>query len=111
MTDILIQIQQEMRSGQLANQPHVCAEYRARLAGEYSFWCGQLEDILKEKPYSWNLARPKYKSDAACDKWWNGTEQGINETGLVMKLRRIEKMMMGLNGLLKIAEGQARNTY
>lgn len=109
--DIIEKIQNEMRQGQLTSNPGLCADYRARLSGEYSFWAGQLEDILKDKPALWNARRKDFKSDTACEKWWLSTEQGINETGLVIRLRRCEKMMQGLSGLLKIAEGQARNQY
>ncbi len=111
MKDIIEQIQEEMRGGQITSNPAVCADYRARLSGEYSFYAGQLEDILIHKPAMWNVKRKDFKSDAACEKWWQSTQDGINEIGLEMKLKRINTLMSGLNGLIRLAEGQAKNNY
>lgn len=113
--ELIDKITNEMKAGHLFQQPRRCAEYRSQLAGEYSFWAGQLEEILKKKPSIWNSARSNitfnFKSDKACDRWWEATPDGINETGISLKLKRIEKLMQGLSGLIKIAEGEARNQY
>ena len=37
--------------------PHRLADLKIELAGEYSFICGQLEDILVKKPAIWNELR------------------------------------------------------
>ncbi len=91
--------------------PRELANKRAILAGEYSFACGLLEEILKMKPALWNEMREKHKSDKATDREWEATEYGINETGLKLKLRRIEKMMNALSSLIRIAEGESKNSY
>ena len=105
------QIEKELRAGQLNTNPSLCAEYRAILSGHYSFWCGMLEDILSKKPSIWNLKRPEFKSDTACENWWKSTDDGINEMGISLKLKRIEKLMSGLGTLIKLAENQSKNSF
>ena len=100
-----------LRLGQYTGNPHLCAEDRAKLSGEYSFWTGILEDILTRKPKVWNEMRAKHKSDKACDKEFEATEDGINESVIRLKLKRIEKMMQALGGLLRVAEGEAKNQF
>ena len=109
--NIINHIAEEMRQGKLFKSPHLCAEYRARLAGELSFILGQLEDILVKKPAQWNAARKDFKSDTACEKWWEATEMGINEMGLRLREKRCEKLMTGLNGLIRIAESESKNNF
>lgn len=109
--DNLAVITKKLQEGDLNTNPILCAEYRAVLSGEYSFYAGHLEEIMKYKPVAWNAKRPEFKSDTACERWWQATEYGINETGINLKLKRIEKMMQGLNSLLKVAEGQSNNQY
>jgi hypothetical protein len=108
----IIQITEDkLRSGELVSQPHQCAELRAKLSGEYSFWAGQLGEIEARKPLAWNAKRTDFKSDSACDKWWESTPDGINEIGIRITIKRIERMMQGLNGLLRLAEGEAKNNF
>lgn len=105
------EIENNLRNGVYINNPHKCAEDRARLAGEYSFLCSQLEEILSRKPSVWNTIRPNYKSDTACERAYEATEDGINEIGLRLRLKSIEKMMSSMSSLIKIAEGEARNQF
>jgi hypothetical protein len=100
-----------MRLGQYNSNPNLSAEDRARLSGEYSFWTGILEDILIRKPKIWNDMRVKHKSDKACDKEFEATDDGINEVVIRLKLKRIEKLISALSTLIRIAEGNARNQY
>lgn len=103
------EIEQKMRSGVIP--PHLLATYKAKLAGEYSFYAGQLEDIQVRKPKSWLLLRQNHKSDKATDRAYELTEDGINEIGYEWKLKRIGKLIQALNSLLQVAEGQAKNEY
>lgn len=104
-------IQTELREGKLTNNPHACADYRALLSGEYSFYAGQLGEILKIKPSTWNAQRSNFKSDKACDRWYEATEMGVNEVGIELILKRITTLMTGLNSLLKMNENEARNLH
>lgn len=102
-------IQDRMKAGNLT--PHEAAELRARLSGEYSFVAGQLEQILARKPAWWNAHREHFKSDTACERSWEGTEDGINEVGLRLRMKRIDALRSGLKTLIEIAQGEARNLY
>lgn len=109
--DTIKKIEEALKNGELNSNPGLCAEYRAQLSGEYSFLAGQLEEILKTKPALWNARRSDFKSDTACDRWFESTHDGINETAINLRLKRVDKMMQGLNGLIRAAEGQANNQY
>lgn len=111
MNDNLKRIQDCLRIGQYSSNPKDCAEDLAILAGEYSFVCGHLEDVLKAKPSIWNATRLQTQSDKSADKAWDAIEQGINEMGLRLRMKSIEKMMSALKSLIAVAEGQARNQY
>ena len=110
-TDIITITQDMMRLGQYNSNPSLSAEDRARLSGEYSFWTGILEDILQRKPKVWNEMRSKHKSDKACDKEFEATDDGINEVVIRLKLKLIEKLISALSTLIRLAEGQARNQF
>lgn len=91
--------------------PHIAADMRVKLAGEYSFNCGIIEDITTRKPAAWNLLREKTSSDKQADKLWDATEDGINEAVLRIRIKRLEKMMSAFSTIIKLAEGQSRNQY
>lgn len=108
--DNITKIQEEMRSGELSSRnPHGCAGAKALLAGEYSFWAGMLENIIVLRATEWPRMRLNHKSDKQCDIEWQGTENGKNEAGIEMKLKRITTMMSGLSSLIRMAELEARN--
>lgn len=109
--DNIIKIETELRNGSLTNNPHSCADYRALLSGEYSFYAGMLGEILKLKPATWNTQRSNFKSDKACDRWYESTEMGINETGIELILKRITTLMTGLNSLIRMNENEAKNIH
>jgi len=109
LTDNLQLIENHLKKGQIP--PSLLASYKAQLSGEYSFYSGLLEDILARKPAVWNSMRPHHKSDKATDREYEATADGINEVGLRLKMKRIEKMMSAISSLLRVAEGEARNQY
>jgi len=109
MNENITRIQDGLRSGYYANNPHLAAEDRAVLSGEYSWIMGQLENILARKPATWNTMRPKHKSDTACEREYEATTDGIDEAGLKLRAKGIEKMMVGLGTLIKLAEQDYKN--
>ena len=111
--DNISRIRDGLREGIYSNNPALCATDRAILSGEFAWICGQLEIILSRKPVIWNNMRsnPAIKSDTACERKYQQTEDGVNEMGLKLRLKSCEKMMNGLSGLLKIAEGQKNNQW
>lgn len=98
-----------MRIGLYNTNPHEAAEARALLAGEYSWIMGMLEMILQRKPSIWNELRKTAKSDTSCERMWEQTSDGIDEMGLKLRARGIEKMMNGLGTLIKLATQEALN--
>lgn len=102
-------IQDALRNKGYIQNPHGAAEDQAILAGEYSFLCSQLEEILMGKPNWWNLKRATFKSDTACEKAWQETPNGLLETGLRLRMKGIEKMMSALKSLIRMAEAEMNN--
>lgn len=100
-----------MRIGLYNSNPHEAAEARALLSGEFAWICGQLETILQRKPAIWNEIRKNTKSDTACERAWEQTSDGLNEQGLRLRMKAVEKMMQGLGSLLRVAEGESHNLH
>jgi len=110
MKDNIVTIQEQLRDGTLsARNPHGCAEAKALLSGEYSFWAGMLEEIVVYKATEWPRLRLNHKSDKQCDIEWSGTPQGKNEAGIEIKLKRIQNMQSALSSLLRMAEMEMKN--
>lgn len=103
-------ISQSLRNGEYTSNPHGAATDLAILAGEYSYTLGQLELILQRKPAVWNELRKNFKSDTACERAWQSTADGMQESGLRLREKSIGRMMTALKSLIRIAEGEAINT-
>lgn len=108
---IIDQVQEALREGSLISNPHVCAQYRSQLSGEYSYICGQLEEIKTRKPLVWLEMRKEHKSDSATDKAYEVTEDGIKESQLKGMLKRADKLLSGLSSLIRLAENEAKNIH
>lgn len=104
-------IQKNLIQGGYKNNPHQVADDLAILSGEYSWICAQLEAILSKKPATWNVIRPKHKSDTSAEREWQASEDGINESGLRLRMKGIEKMLSALKSLLRMAENEAHNNF
>lgn len=110
MTDPVKQLEaitQEMMAGNLP-APKV-AEYRTVLAGLYSYFSGQQELILYNKPVTWAEMRLKHNSDKATDNEWDGTDSGRAETVYRLRLKRIEKLLSALKTQFDLLNNEARN--
>ena len=90
--------------------PHEAVEMRAKLAGLYSFYSEQYETCIIEKARNWKILREKHKSDASAEKDWETTETGINEIGLKLRLKSIEKMLSALKSIIDMANVDYHNT-
>lgn len=104
-------IAEKLRTGRYA--PTEYSEMRMTLAGEYAFWAGQYEDILKRKPNVWLAIRrnPECKSDARADREYELTEDGMNEIVIRLKLKTVEKLMSAIKTQLEVMSNEARNNY
>jgi hypothetical protein len=111
MTNNISTVSDKLRAGELINDPHKCAEYHAILAGEYSWIMGQLEEILSRKPTMWNRLRSDVDSDKSAERLYEATTEGINEMGLKLRAKGIEKMMSALKSIMRNAENESRNLH
>ena len=107
--ETIVETQELLKTGQLSANPHLCADQKAKLSGEFSFSIGILEDIMSRKPLIWMKMRAKHKSDKACENEWSATEDGINEIGMRLRVKRISVLISALNTLIKLAEFDAQN--
>lgn len=111
MDKLILEVETALRDRSLINNPHLCAEYRSQLSGEYSYIVGQLEEIKAGKPLVWLEMRTHFKSDSATDKAYEATESGLEETRLRGQCKRVEKLISGLGSLIRIAEGESKHIY
>lgn len=91
--------------------PQILAEYRSRLAAEYSFVAEQLEKILVRKPLVWDELRGKVTSDAQADRAWERTEDGRNEIGYRLRLKSFERLSSALKSRIEVMQGEARGQF
>ena len=103
------EIAKNLREGVYNANPVGASHALAQLSGEYAFICGQLEEILSSKPAVWNELRKDVKSDTACERVWENTKKGIDETGLRLRLKAMDKMSSALKSLINLATGELRN--
>ena len=109
--DNIKRISEKLRNNEYMSTPHQAAEDKGILAGEYAFIMGSLEEILNRKPTKWNQIRDKFKSDTACERAWEQTEDGINETGLRLREKSIKNMMSALGTIVRINSDEAHNLH
>lgn len=92
-----------------ASDGHWLAESRLELSSLYSYFSGQLEQILFCKPKVWLTIRENTKSDSSAEKQWQQTEDGQKETIYRYRLKRIEKMMSSMRTMIQILSDESRN--
>ena len=91
--------------------PHQLAEERMGMAEEYSRYSGLFAEMIKFRAEHYQKHREKFKSDIACERDWEMTEQGVQMTIIKLKLKSIEKKMSASNTMLRLLENEAKNLY
>jgi len=73
------------------------------LAGEYSWCASRLEEVLKQKGDRWANLREldSVKSATQADREWDRSELGKNEIGYRLSLKKYEKMLSAIRGILE----------
>ncbi len=105
-------IRERMRGGQPI-PPHKINEMLVRLAGEYAYYAGMMEEVLIKKPELWTCIRqsPDVKSDAQANQEWSTTNDGKNEIGYRLRMKAIEKMMSALRSMAETARRELDNAH
>lgn len=104
----ITKIQTKLQTGKFA--PQEAVEARVCLAGYYAWTSEQLESILIRKPATWSKLRENCKSDKQADREYEKTDDGVNEIGLSMRLKRYEKMMSALKTVIDTSNTMFRHT-
>ena len=94
----------EMTPGQLA-------EHRLRLADDYSR-AGELKvKLLRLRAEFYQDHREEVKSDAALERLWETTAEGMDLMELREKMKSIEHKLSAIRTLLEVRNNEARNQY
>ncbi len=105
----IVEIEKELAEGII--EPERATQLRSSLAAEYSYTAGILESIAGTKPSKWIDMRKDLKSDTSADRAWEATEEGITESQMKIRLKRLEKLLGATKSFIELAEGQRRNNY
>jgi hypothetical protein len=107
MSLTLEQIEREMLDG--IPVPSRIGELRVILSAKFAQATNEYERVLAEKPVLWNEKRNDFKSDTACERWWEGTEGGVAERHWKFQIKKIQTMMSALKTLWEIKNSEAQN--
>ena len=80
-----------------------------RMSADYARLSEQLGDILEVKAKAWEAIRLGCTSDKQADKKWDGSEHGIKEMRLRLKLKSLEKEMSAISSHLRVLDAEMRN--
>jgi hypothetical protein len=111
MIDTIDKIENEMRAGELTENPGQCARYVASLSGELSFYLAQQGKTLESRAKNWLTLRKEYKSDNQAEKAWTITQEGIDYTFYDLRIKRVKALLVGLKTLIKNAEAEQMNLH
>jgi hypothetical protein len=92
--------------------PGQLAELRLKMADEYSK-AGELKvKLMRLYALYYESFRDSVKSDAALERKWELTKEGLDMMELSMKLKTIEKKMSAIKSLLDVRNNeQFHNSY
>lgn len=107
----LVDLTEKVKTGSLP--PGELSNYQLILAGWYSYYAGQLEEIELNKSERWLKLRSQegIKSDKQADRLWDSTEDGRNEIKLRWEMRRAERLISSIKTRLRVLEGEARAQF
>lgn len=93
--------------------PGDLANFKLRLAAEYSFQSQRLTRILRLKADAWMEIRQREEitSDKIADRIWESTEVGKEEIEVKLYLKSLDKLLSSINARLRIYSDEVRHTY
>lgn len=87
------------------------AEDRITLAEQYSRFSGEYARHIKLQALYFNAHRSDHKSDTACQRAFDVTDDGVMMVTLKLKLRAIEKQLSATATMLRLLENESHNLY
>lgn len=91
--------------------PGEAAEKRIILSEEYSRLSDEMGELEQKVAMYFVTHRVDYKSDTACERAFDATEDGQRLIFLHRRTKGLEKEISALNSYLRTKENEARNYY
>lgn len=91
--------------------PSQLAELRLKLADDYSK-AGELKvRLMRLRAEYYQSFRDEVKSDAALERKWESTNEGLNLMEIREKMKSIEHKLSAIRTLLEVRNNEMRNQY
>lgn len=78
---------------------------------EFGQYADRLADILKVKPHKWLMIRKDTTSDTQAERKWSTTYEGIDETVIRLKMKKLLVSMSAIKTRLRTMSDEAKNIY
>lgn len=95
----------------MTKTPHEYAEELLFLGEEYSRYSGELAKLTQIEAEHYKANRGRFKSDAAVEKEFLTSQDGIHFTNIKLKLKAIEKKISSIKAYLEVTANEARGLY
>lgn len=91
--------------------PSELANHRLQLANFYSKAGERKVQLMKLRALYYESFRESVKSDAALERKWELTNEGLELMEINMKLKSLEHKLSAIRTLLEVKNNEARNQY
>lgn len=91
--------------------PHQLAEDRIVMSAEFGRLSDELGGLLEKQAKFFVANRSVHKSDKACERAWEITEEGIRTMKVKLRLKALEKDMSSISKMLEVLSGESRNQW
>lgn len=91
--------------------PNEAINKQLALSEEYSRLTEEGTVLEKDSIIFFRLNRKNFKSDTACEREWQATDNGLKSIEVSRRIKAIEKELSVLSNLLRYAENTAKGVY
>ena len=91
--------------------PGQLAEHRLKIAHDYSLLGEKKVELMKLRALFYQSFREGVKSDAALERKWETTVDGLLLMEIREKMKSIEHKLSAIRTLLEVRNNEARNQY
>lgn len=91
--------------------PNEAAEKRITLSEEYSRLSDEMGELEQDEAHYFVDERESHKSDKACQRAFDATDEGQRLIYLKRHLKGLEQQLNALSSLINVANNQARSVY